>query len=63
MGGWGELGRVGPPITGLLFVNWANSCLPDQKNEKHRHRQQEETSSSIKVNKSRYKHCGVTTHF
>ena len=63
-------GRVGPPITGISFVNLPNSRLPNQKNEKHHHRQkcllnvtQEETSNSIKVNKSRYKHCGVSAYF
>ena len=38
-GGGGWLGRVGPPITGILFVNLPNSRLPDQKNAKHPHRQ------------------------
>ena len=53
---------MGPPITGILFVNFPNSYLPNQWIEKHHHRQKfwlnvtrEKTSNSIKVNKSRYK--------
>ena len=54
-------GRAGPPITVIPFVNLPNSRLPNQQNEKRRHRQncsmkitREETnnSSSYKFFKS-----------
>ena len=58
-GGWG---RAGPPVTGTLFVNLPNSCLPKQLNEKYRHQQnsslnvtREETSNSINYNFSNSK--------
>ena len=50
----GGRGRVGPAVTGILFVNLLNSRLRKQWNEKYRYQQncslnvtREETSNSI----------------
>ena len=71
---WGEggggVGACGTSNYRSLVCKFAIFSFTEPINEKHHHRQKcwlnvtwEETTNSIKVNKSRYKQCGVTPRF